>query len=89
MADKMFVEEILSQPKVKVAIEAQKDGKRKTISIKGALAADVETANGRVYPAEVVKAEVERIKAAMEAGESFEAGLDGEVGPVAKHYLAD
>lgn len=73
---KKLLEEIVLKPQLK--IEAQGDNKRKKISISGAVVADRETANGRIYPADLLRSEASRIQAAIEAGEDF-GGLEGEI----------
>ncbi len=73
---KQLLEEIVLKPQIK--IEAQGDGKRKKISIDGAMVADRGTANDRVYPADELRREASRIQAAINNGEDF-GGLEGEI----------
>ncbi len=74
--ESVMLQEVMPAPSVK--IEANTQNGRRKISIQGAMKADVETANGRVYPAGLLRAEANRIQTAIDSGESF-GGLDGEI----------
>lgn len=73
MSKKQLLEYRLGRP----ILEARSDG-RKTITFQEAMVGDAETANGRVYPWELLKTEALRIQAALAEGGELDGVFTGE-----------
>ncbi|MHB0976892.1 MAG: hypothetical protein ACYC1U_06830 [Candidatus Aquicultorales bacterium] len=73
----MSKKQLLEYRLCKLILEARSDG-RKTITFQEAMVGDAETANGRVYPWELLKAEALRIQAALAEGGELDGVFTGE-----------